>query len=423
MDGAPDARGAALAASSDPASGVPRTDVGVETWRVAWLTESYPPGRGGMAQSCDRIVRGLRAAGVELDLLHCSERVHRWEERRQAGGRYLACSAAGDPAHALNRLWARLERESASYTHLVAFGGAVPLLAAPVYAAWMGCPLISLLRGNDLDTALFHPARAQVLARALAASALVGCVTRGQVRKVQALYPGIQLRWIPNGIDLDDWTLHPFDRERGRLWRQGIFPPDLLVIGLFGHLKSKKGLIFLFDALRGSRQRGRFHILLAGELAPEAADWIETECGDLSLTVLPFLDRYDLLPLYAACDYAALPSFYDGMPNVMLESLGLGLPLVASRAGGMGDLLEDGVHGFLFDPGDLHGARDALTRAAIATDSDRRRMADACRVLAAAELTADRETRAYLDLLAAAAAKAHRSMSLSQRTPLTEAAS
>ena len=177
-----------------------------------------------MAQSCDRIVRGLRAAGVELDLLHCSERLHRWEERRQAGGRYLACPAGGDPAHALNRLWARLERESAPYTHLVAFGGAVPLLAAPVYAAWMGCPLISLLRGNDLDTALFHPARAQVLARALAASTLVGCVSLGQVRKVQALYPGIQARWIPNGIDLDDWTLHPFDRERGRLWRQEIFP-------------------------------------------------------------------------------------------------------------------------------------------------------------------------------------------------------
>jgi glycogen(starch) synthase len=405
MDGASDARGAARALSLGPApaAGALRADAGVETWCVAWLTESYPPGRGGMAQSCDRIVRGLRAAGVELDLLHCSERLHRWEERRQAGGRYLACPAGGDPAHALNRLWARIERESAPYTHLVAFGGALPMLAAPVYAAWMGCPLISLLRGNDLDTALFHPARAQVLARALAASALVGCVSRGQVRKVQALYPGIQARWIPNGIDLGDWTLHAFDRERARLWRQESFPPGRLVIGLFGHLKPKKGLIFLLEALRGSRQRGRFHVLLTGELAPEAADWIETECADLSLTVLPFLDRYDLLPLYAACDYVAIPSFYDGMPNVMLESLGLGLPLVASRAGGMGDLLEDGVHGFLFDPGDLHGARDALTRAAGAADADRRRMADACRALAVAELTAGQEIRAYLDLLGAAA--------------------
>ena len=385
------------------------TPEGVRTqtaaWRVAWLTESYPPGRGGMAQSCDRIVRGLRAAGVELDLLHCCERLHRWEERRQVGGRYFACPVEGDPAHALNRLWARLERESDRYTHLVAFGGALPLLAAPVFSAWMDRPLIALLRGNDLDAALFHPARAQFLARALTAAALVGCVSRDQVRKTQALYPGLKIRWIPNGIDLSDWTLHPFDRERARLWRSEVFPPERLVIGLFGHLKAKKGLLLLLEALRGSRQRGRFHLLLVGELAPETADWIERECADLSLTVLPFLERYDLLPLYAACDYVALPSFYDGMPNVMLESLGLGLPLIAARTGGMADLLADGVHGLLFDPGDLHGARDALARAADVSAQERRRMGDHCRALAVERLGAERETSAYLDLLAAAATK------------------
>ena len=371
-------------------------------WRVAWLTENYPPGRGGMAQSCDRIVRGLRAAGVELDLLHCCERLHRWEECRQAGGRYFACPVERDPAHALNRLWARLAREADRYSHLVAFGGALPLLAAPVFAAWMGRPLIVLLRGNDLDAALFHPARAQVLARVLKAAALVGCVTREQVRKTQALYPGLDTRWVPNGIDLRDWTLHPFDRERAGQWRSEVFAPRRLVIGLFGHLKAKKGLLLLLEALRDSRQRDRFHALLVGELAPEAADWIERECADLSLTVLPFLDRYDLLPLYAACDYVALPSFYDGMPNVMLESLALGVPLIAARAGGMADLLADGVHGFLFDPGDLHGARDALHRAARATADEHRRMGEDCRALAAGRLGAELETGAYLDLLAAA---------------------
>ncbi|WP_295453895.1 glycosyltransferase family 4 protein [uncultured Thiodictyon sp.] len=380
----------------------PQRDVGA--WRVAWLTESYPPDCGGMAQSCDRIVRGLRAAGVELDLLHCAERLRRWEEQRQVGGRYFACPMDGDPAHALNRLWARLEREADRYTHLVAFGGALPLLAAPVYAAWMDRPLIALLRGNDLDAALFHPARAQVLARALTAATLVGCVSRSQARKTQALYPGLNTRWIPNGIDLRDWTLHPFDLERARLWRDEVFPPQRLVIGCFGHLKAKKGLLLLLEALRGSRQRERFHCLLVGEITPEAADWIERECADLSLTVLPFLDRFDLLPLYAACDYVALPSFYDGMPNVMLEALGLGLPLIAARAGGMADLLTDGVQGLLFDPGDMHGARDALTRAAGVSADERRRMGEAGRALAADRLGAERETSAYFNLLAEAAA-------------------
>jgi len=389
-----------------PDGGGVRTRTDAHTaWRLAWLTENYPPARGGMSQSCDRIVRGLRAAGVEVDLLHCAPRLPRWEEHRQVGGRYLACPVEADPAHALNRLWARLDREPGRYTHLVAFGGALPLLAAPVYAAWMDRPLIVLLRGNDLDAALFHPARAQVLARALAAAALVGCVTRDQVRKTRALHPGLDARWVPNGIDLDDWTLHPFDHERARLWRTEVFPPGRLVIGLFGHLKAKKGLRLLLEALRGSRQRERFHLLLVGELAPADAHWIEQACGTLSLTVLPFLDRFELLPLYAACDYVALPSFYDGMPNCLLESLGLGLPLIAARAGGMADLLEDGVQGLLFEPGDLQGARAALARAAGLSPQERERMGGQGRALAADRLGAERETGAYLDLLAAAAAR------------------
>ena len=40
-------------------------------------------------------------------------------------------------------------------THVVAFGGFVPLLAAPTYAAWLNVPLVTLLRGNDFDLGLF----------------------------------------------------------------------------------------------------------------------------------------------------------------------------------------------------------------------------------------------------------------------------
>ena len=48
----------------------------------------------------------------------------------------------------------------------------------------------------------------------------------------------------------------------------------------------------------------------------------------------------------------AIPSFYDGLPNVLVEAAALGVPMVASRAGGMADVLEDGETAFLFDPGD-----------------------------------------------------------------------
>ena len=371
--------------------------------RIAWLTESYPPGQGGMAQSCDRIVRGLRAAGVELDLFHLCARLRRWEEQRQRGGSYFACPVHADAGHTLNRLWSRLEPLAAGYTHLVAFGGNLPLLAAPVLAAWMDRPLVTLLRGNDFDVAVFHPARVQVLARALTASALVGCVSRDKVRKVRALFPTVEARWVPNGIDLDGWQLHAFDRRRGLEWREAFVPAGCLTIGVFGHLKAKKGLLFLLDVLRRSPEHRAFHCLLAGELGAEAAEWLEGHEQDIGFTPLPFLDRYDLLPLYAASDYVALPSFYDGMPNVLLEAMALGIPLIASRVGGMADLLEDGVHGYLFEPGDGHGLRRALARAAVATSAQRERLGGACRELVQTRLTAGQETAAYLALLRAAA--------------------
>ena len=58
-----------------------------------------------------------------------------------------------------------------------------------------------------------------------------------------------------------------------------------------------------------------------------------------------------------------LPSFYDGLPNVLVEAAALGVPLLASRAGGMADVLEDGRTALLFEPGDEAGCSWALERA------------------------------------------------------------
>lgn len=367
--------------------------------RLAWLTENHPPSRGGMAQSCDRIVRGLRGRGVDIDLFHFSRCLRRWEERRQRNGRYFACPVAGDPSHALNRLWARLESEGPDYTHVIAFGGLLPLLAGPVFATWLGRPLVSLIRGNDFDAAVFNPRRTQVLREALVGSARACCVSRDKVRKIRALYPGVEALWVPNGIAVEDWALQPFDRTRGLEWRRRFVPDGRRVLGLVGHLKAKKGLLFFLESLLRSGLSEHFHLLLVGDLTPQSVQWLEQQEECLSATLLPFLDRYDLLPYFDACDFVVLPSFYDGMPNVMLEAMALGVPLIAARTGGMADMLEDGVQGFLFHPGDPHGCRRAIVRAADTNPARRQRLGEACAALVRERLGAERETEAYLGIL------------------------
>jgi glycogen synthase len=378
--------------------------------RALWLTETYPPSRGGMAQSCDRIVRGLRRRGVSVDVLHFTPGSHgrQWRIEAQAGGRYLGCPLGDDPAHALNRAWSMLAADAGmrSATHVVAFGGSRPIAAAPVYAAWLRVPLLTLIRGNDFDAAVFSTRRRPMLAEALSRSALVCAVSNDKVKKIAALHPEVPVRWIPNGIALADWSLAPSDRRRARLWREATLAPGTRVVGMFGQLKAKKGGLLLLEALARSGVADAVHLVLAGHMEPAMERWLAERGEGLHVTVLPFLDRFDLLPWYAACDWIAIPSFYDGMPNVLVEAAALGVPLLAARTDGMADLLADGRTALLFDPGDEAGCIAALRRAARLDEAERSRIGAACRALAQAELDGELEISRYVEALAASRAQA-----------------
>ncbi|MGK2857030.1 MAG: glycosyltransferase family 4 protein [Thermoanaerobaculia bacterium] len=381
--------------------------------RPLLLTENYPPDRGGMAQSCDRIVRGLRL-GIELDVVHFSKRHAAIDIEQQERGILVHCPIDDDPGHWLNLLWNEIRELRPS--HVVAFGGYAPVLAAPSLAAWSGAPLVTLMRGNDFDAAVFSPRRGWMLRDALSRSSLVCAVSRDHVRRISALFPSTQVRWIPNGIDTGEWTLEPHDLERARKWRAEEVGPDRRVLGLFGQLKSKKGGSFFLDALRRAGRDGRFHLLLVGEAEPEMLARLQSIESAAAWTHVPFVDRWELLPWYAACDLVVIPSHYDGLPNVLLEAGALGVPPLASTAGAMPDLLSDGENALLFRAGDPHDCRRAIDASATIGDAELRELGARLAATIARDFTGESEASRYLEALRDTA----RASAGERRSPLQE---
>jgi glycosyltransferase involved in cell wall biosynthesis len=81
------------------------------------------------------------------------------------------------------------------------------------------------------------------------------------------------------------------------------------------------------------------------------------------VSFLGAVPRHDVLERMREAAFLVLPSSYEGMPHVVLEAFAQGLPVVASRAGGTPELVEDGVSGFLYPCGDLDALAAAMGRA------------------------------------------------------------
>lgn len=333
-----------------------------ETKSILWLTENYYPNTGGMAQSCDRIVQGLRDSGISIGLVHFRTAKSKLKLKIVRNGFNLSFPFSDDSGHSYNVLYDFLVNPAFQFkfSHIVAFGGYLPLLGTPVLSKLLSIPLHSLLRGNDLDLSLFAAKKREFLFYALQNSKTICTVSKEQLFKVQQLSNHTNIKYVPNGINLSDWQPLKSENERASSWKKEHVSEKKKVIGIFGHLKPKKGIEFFIDSIIRSGNSGDLFLLITGEIYPEIKAKLESAAIDYHIS--PFMDRFDLLAWYPICDAVAIPSFYDGMPNVLLEASALSIPIIASNIGGMKDILKDGENGFLFHPGDEEGCANSIRR-------------------------------------------------------------
>jgi len=368
--------------------------------QILWLTENYPPRRGGMAQACDRIVSNLRSAGTGIDIVSFTATGRHIKSVLQQNGRLIHAPVGDNPGHALNCLFNYLEDPVGrrQYDCLVAFGGYLPILALPVFKAWLGTKAVTMLRGNDFDLGVFTPQRRAMLADALQTSDIT-CVLSGDLqKKVAALYPKARLEVITNGIDCASWHCDSSDYQAAAAWRRQNSSDSRLVIGIIGQLKEKKGVTFFLENIVCAGLQDRFRFLLIGDVEAQVQEWLGARAEQLAIIQMPFLDRFELLRWYPACDYIALPSHYDGMPNVLLEAGALGIPVIAARTGGINEVLSESQHALTFWPGNSENCREALWHAAGLKPEERIKIGEAQKKHISESFNSARETDRYLEL-------------------------
>ncbi|MEA2604698.1 MAG: hypothetical protein QOF89_5690 [Acidobacteriota bacterium] len=155
---------------------------------------------------------------------------------------------------------------------------------------------------------------------------------------------------IASGVDLERYR--PGPKPACILGELGIAPGSFIA-GFSGRLSEEKAPEAFLEIARHCRKDPRLVFLMTG--AGPLTDQVRQRIEKMALgDSLRFLGQVEKVRDYmAAYDVLILPSRFDGRPVAVLESLALGVPVIASRVGALPDLVQEGVTGFLCEPGDV----------------------------------------------------------------------
>jgi glycosyltransferase involved in cell wall biosynthesis len=167
---------------------------------------------------------------------------------------------------------------------------------------------------------------------------------------------------IYSGIQLDKF--HPVKgEEKDRIRRKWALKKEDAVVGIVSKLWEGKGhtvLIEAFKLLKEKIKDAKLVIVGEGYLYDEL--FRRVGYNGLRESVLFTGFQMDVSEIIATFDVAVLPSFFEGMGRVVLEAMAMEKPVVASRVGGIPDLIDQGINGLLVRPGDARELADALEK-------------------------------------------------------------
>ena len=288
-------------------------------------------------------------------------------------------------------------RPDVMHAHTVTPDGYAGLLLGQKY----GIPTVCSMRGSDINLypRTHKPLTLRLTKTVLEETGHLVAVSDALRKEAETMLDRVRdISVIYNGCDLKQYAYSQSARERVRKSMEICESEPVFLYA--GSLQKSKGIYELIAAHEYLHGMGRrYRLIIAGD--GEEENTLESRvCSHMGVGSVHLVGRKmpaEIPDYLSACDALVLPSYDEGMPNIVLEAMACGRPIIASRVGGIPELVEDGMSGYLVARGDAKAISHAMCRV-VENERERVAMGEYARKIAESRFSWDKNAREHVEV-------------------------